>query len=353
MNPSSIDTLKNNFFEIQNVNSSFNQYYHLTSPYNAVIETYRSDLDQPYFKISSFSPEHTSHSLIDATELLEKMKNRPLHQHDFFEIMFVLQGEAVVKIENTKRVYPSGTGCIVNCNFRHVELLSHDFRIFFLNLSKDYLLSLFQSDNLFHLVSETNMDHCDAFHFLYNNAMDADNVKKEYLDFFSLYHNPEGFQKLYQIAEEIIKITLSPQIGSSFFINGLICRFLDTLSDPSLFHLANIQVDYGNDFLIFTSLTHLLENSDGRLSRHELSDLLSYSGDYLNRIAKKYTGMTLFEYGTTFSIRKAEYYLLKTDLSISEIIAQLKFTNKSHFYKLFYAKHHMSPKEFRSKYRKD
>ena len=55
MNPSSIDTLKNNFFEIQNVNSSFNQYYHLTSPYNAVIETYRSDLDQPYFKISSFS----------------------------------------------------------------------------------------------------------------------------------------------------------------------------------------------------------------------------------------------------------------------------------------------------------
>ena len=31
MNPSSIDTLKNNFFEIQNVNSSFNQYYHLTS----------------------------------------------------------------------------------------------------------------------------------------------------------------------------------------------------------------------------------------------------------------------------------------------------------------------------------
>ena len=47
--------------------------------------------------------------------------------------------------------------------------------------------------------------------------MDADNVKKNISDFFSLYHNPEGFQKLYQIAEEIIKITLSPQIGSSFF----------------------------------------------------------------------------------------------------------------------------------------
>ena len=37
MNPSSIDTLKNNFFEIQNVNSSFNQYYHLTA-YSAKTE---------------------------------------------------------------------------------------------------------------------------------------------------------------------------------------------------------------------------------------------------------------------------------------------------------------------------
>ena len=107
----------------------------------------------------------------------------------------------------------------MNCNLRHVELLSHDFRIFFLNLSKDYLLSLFQSDNLFHLVPETNMDHCDAFHFLYNNAMDADNVKKRISRFFLPLPQPGSFQKLNQIAEEIIKITLSPQIGSSFFIN--------------------------------------------------------------------------------------------------------------------------------------
>lgn len=99
MNPSSIDTLKNNFFEIQNVNSSFNQYYHLTSPYNAVIETYRSDLDQPYFKISSFSPEHTSHSLIDATELLEKMKNRPLHQHDFLKSCSSCRAKRLLKLK--------------------------------------------------------------------------------------------------------------------------------------------------------------------------------------------------------------------------------------------------------------
>ena len=351
MDQSSISQLKNNFFEIQNVDSKFNQYYHLTSPYSAVIETYRSDLVKPYFKISSFTPDHCNHSLIEDETILSKMKKRPLHQHDFFEIMFVMQGEAVVNIENNERLYPAGTGCVVNCNLRHVELLSHDFRIFFLNISRDYLLSLLRAEDMFHLPTKLTDTATNVFQFLNANAADNNNTQKQYLDFFPTFHNSESFRRLYQISEEIVRISLSPQTGSTFFLNGNILQFMDTLSNPELFHLSNIQLDSGNDFLIFTKLSHLLENSDGRLSRHELADRLSYSGDYLNRITKKYTGMTLFEYGTTFSIRKAEYYLLKTDLTITEIIARLDFTNKSHFYKLFYSKNEMSPKEFRNKYR--
>lgn len=351
MNNQSLDTLKRNYFEIQNLDSHFNQYYHLTSLYSAVIETYRSDLETPYFKISYFSPENISHSLIDDEALLRQMADRPLHQHDFFELMFVLQGEAVVKIEDTERVYPSGTGCIVNCNLRHVELLSNDFQVFFLNLSKSYLLSLFQSGNIFHMSPQKKGQDFSVFHFLNENTAAAGNVEKEYLDFFPSYNNLSSFQTLYQLSEEIVKATLSPQIGTSYYISFLVCRILDFISDPEQFHLSKVRIDYGNDFLIFTKLTHLLEGSDGRLGRHELSDALSYSGDYLNRITKKYTGMTLFEYGTTFSLRKAEYYLLKTNYSVSEIVSLLDFTNKSHFYKLFFSKHHVTPKEYRSKHR--
>ncbi len=351
MKQSSIDQLKNDFFEIQNFSSKFNQYYHLSPPYNAVIETFCPDFDSPYFKISSFSPERCHHSTISDEAILAKMKNRPLHQHDFFEIMFVLQGEAVVNIENSQRIYPAGTGCIVNCNLRHVELLTHDFRIFFLNLSKDYLLKLFKEDDMFHLPTKFDAAAANVFRFLFENASDSNNTKKQYMDFFPTYSNSESFRKLYKLAEKIVQISLNPQTGSSYFLNGTILQFMDVLSDPDFFHLSNVHIDSGNDFLIFTKLTHLLENSDGRLSRHELAEQLSYSGDYLNRITKKYTGMTLFEYGTTFSIRKAEYYLLKTDLTITEILSELSFTNKSHFYKLFYAKNQMSPKDFRNKYR--
>jgi AraC-like DNA-binding protein len=154
----------------------------------------------------------------------------------------------------------------------------------------------------------------------------------------------------YQLAEQIITNTLSPQIGTSFMISALICRLLDLISTPMYYHLSQVDIDAGNDFIIFTKISHLLEDFNGRLSRAELANLLHYSGDYLNKICKRYTGMTLFEYGTTFSIRKAEYYLLKTDMTINEIIIQLGYTNKSHFYKLFKNKHQMTPEFFRAKH---
>ena len=188
------------------------------------------------------------------------------------------------------------------------------------------------------------------FHFLYKNASTEENTKKEYLDFFPVYNNSDSYKVIYNLEEKITKTLLAPVAGDSFFINGFIFQLFDHLSNSELYHTTTVDIDYNNDFLIFTKLTHLLEDSNQQLSRHELSKLLNYSGDYLNRISKKYSGMTLFEYSMTFIIRKAEYYLLKTDYSISHIISILGFTNRTHFYHIFYSKHHMTPKEYRLKY---
>ncbi len=175
-------------------------------------------------------------------------------------------------------------------------------------------------------------------------------TKKEYLDFFPVFHSTDSYQAIYDLEEKITKILFSPAAGSSFFINGYIFQLFDYLSNTELYHTTTVDIDYNNDFLIFTKLTHILEDSEKQMSRRELSGLLNYSGDYLNRISKKYAGMTLFEYSMTFVIRKAEHDLLKTDESISKIISRLGFTNRTHFYNIFYSKHNMTPKEYRMKY---
>ena len=100
-----------------------------------------------------------------------------------------------------------------------------------------------------------------------------------------------------------------------------------------------------NDFILFSHICHLLEDTDGRISRSELEQILNYSGNYLNTIVKKYTHKCLFDYGQTFCMKKAATLLKETTSSISEIMEELHFTNTTHFYKCFKEHYHMTPNQ--------
>ena len=82
-------------------------------------------------------------------------------------------------------------------------------------------------------------------------------------------------------------------------------------------------------------------------SRSELSRLTNYSADYLNRIIKKYSGLSLYDYGMLFCLRKAENYVKNSDLPISEIAVLCGFTNKTHFYRRFEEQYRLSPGAYR------
>ena len=83
------------------------------------------------------------------------------------------------------------------------------------------------------------------------------------------------------------------------------------------------------------------------MSRLALEKALCYSGNYINTIVKKYTGMCLYDYGLSFTLKNAASLLTETDIPISSISAQLGFTNRTHFYKVFREKYGVSPGEYR------
>ena len=90
--------------------------------------------------------------------------------------------------------------------------------------------------------------------------------------------------------------------------------------------------------------------TNGRISRQELVSSLHYSGVYLNNIVKKYTGLSIYDYGMTFCMKKTAELLVSSDLSISEIASSMGFSNRTHFYKVFQGTYHMSPYEYRKKH---
>lgn len=90
---------------------------------------------------------------------------------------------------------------------------------------------------------------------------------------------------------------------------------------------------------------HLAE----RLLNEQIAQALFLNSDYLNRIFKKETGITLTEYIISQRIEKAKELLLTSGLSVSEIAMEVGFRSFSYFTKVFKKRTGKEP----LKYRKD
>jgi len=188
----------------------------------------------------------------------------------------------------------------------------------------------------------------DVYQMIQENRQRTSYYEKVYIDFTPLVSNDIIFDILNPLINQIIFETATQHPGYISILCGLISRFFLILEDSSLFYKARIQTNSSMQEYLFIRLAQILEANHGRVSRHELERRLNYSGEYLNRIVKKQTGMSLMEYGQSFYLNEAKNLLIETDKSISQIINELGFANRSHFYRIFSQKYGVTPNEFRT-----
>lgn len=102
---------------------------------------------------------------------------------------------------------------------------------------------------------------------------------------------------------------------------------------------------------IDTIKTYIDENLEKELSRNELADRVYLNPDYLSRLFKKETGISLIEYITNQRISVSKELLVKTDMSVSIIASKVGYSNFSHFSQVFKKVTGLTPNEFRQKNR--
>lgn len=344
-----IESEPNSSLSIYNEDSEFGAFYQMNIPFQITLEYCSGTTDKDYYNFLISSQSGTYSFTNPYCESRYYYTNRPLHQHDFFELMIVLKGEVSQNIENKEFSYPAGTCCFINRNLRHRENFIGETQLLFLNFSVDFLQELlhptiapfFQNDSL----EENNI-----LQLFVDNDVYAPN-QKTYLDFFPNHYNNKSIHFLHMITDNILHEMFFPNFGSSYMIKSLLCTLFERLTNVNSFHATEIKLDSKADFLLFCRISHLLEDTNGRIHRADLEHALNYTRDYLGRIVKRYTGLCLFDYGMTFCIKKAETLLRTTDKNIDNISKQLGFTNRTHFYKLFKEKYGITPKEYRKLYR--
>lgn len=330
---------------VHNGESDFSRFYHMNVPFQLTLEYCDGGEPEDYVNIVTVSFEKAV--LYQETLTVKNYsytKNAP-HFHDFFEFVVVLCGTITQKIEEKDYLYPAGSCCLINRNLRHMERYSSKCSVLFIGIAPDFVTTLFDSAQSALFSSEKKIYNSTLYEFITTDLTHPG--KRAYLDFIPSCQNRNAAARLQLIAEAMMQTLLFPSFGASYQLCGQLCSLMSYLSAPDEYHCTALRLDTNSDFLLFSRITRLFEESDGRMTRTELEQLLHYSGDYLNRIVNKFTDMCLYDYGLTFCMKKAAHYLTETNESISAIAAKLRFTNRTHFYTLFKEKYGVTPKQYR------
>lgn len=98
---------------------------------------------------------------------------------------------------------------------------------------------------------------------------------------------------------------------------------------------------------------YIAGNIDKDFSRQDMADHLNLSPDYIVRLFKKETGLSITDYIVDERVRNAKELLIRTEISISDIALMVGYSNFSYFSKVFKKATASNPQEFRKKYRRE
>ncbi len=320
--------------------------YNLIEPFRLIFSTQNSEKKTGFFSNCFVSPSDVFYSVLTNEEFTPFYNALKLHRHDFFEFMFVLDGEIFVNVENQRHLYTKGSCCILNRNIMHSEEYNSDYSIVFLQISPKLMKSIYDDMMLNFFDCETSPVVSDLYDFLKSNLSDGKS-EKDYVDFIPENNVDYLENTVHKYFDEITRETISPRFGSSVKIKSILVELFYFLLSSDNFSTTPLQIGTDTESALFNSIFLAMKESDGRITRSQLAFKLNYSGSYLNEICKKQSGLTLFDYGMTFTMKKAAELLKNTTLNIYDIESILGFSNHTHFYKLFKKAYGVTPAQYR------
>lgn len=335
----------NRVFQIRNTRSETSLFYQINTPYQLTYEHCSGVTANDYLNCVTLSGDTTFYLQESYPEHLAKYQNSIQHFHDFYELMIVLEGSVTQRIEGKEYQYPQGTCCLVNRGLYHTETFSEESQVLFVGLSVDFIKDLFAHADRSAFHSERKIQASSIYRFIQSDL--ADPGHKSYLDFIPAYSNQSSHTFLHDVTTDLIQTLMDPGFGAEYLILGYISSLLAYLSNPEMYLCTSFNLSMNNEYLLFTRISLLFEEQNGRIARSDLERNFHYTSDYLNRIVKRYTGLCLHDYGMLFAAQRAGRLLRDTNTPVSEIAAQLGFSNRTYFYRLFETLYGCTPRAYR------
>lgn len=316
-----------------------NEYLHISNNANAIFQQLSSQI---LLILSNYTSDNQYNILVTLKNSIcvnldaNAKDSFKFHRHDYIEMIYVVKGELIYKIENKYSRYKAGDVCIINQNISHMEMPIGDVETLYFSLSTDFIKNI---------QKETSRKKGSSIkNFLNRNLMFTTDM--DYLEFHPV--TPKSDQNIASLCFHIFREMLEKKAGYHDLVSGIMKRIISSLEDPELYLCNNTHYAVNNTNGLFERTLAYIHNHPYKIERSELSDQLHYNGNYISEVFMEHTGVTMASYIRNICLQEASRLLLNTNLSITEIVSRLHYENRTTFYRLFQNKYGVSPREYRN-----
>lgn len=254
-----------------------------------------------------------------------------LHNHDFFEIQYLLCGQLTQIIDGLHVTLGAGDLCFIAPFAKHSPMV---------NDSDTLLVNL--------------LVRTDTLRTTFSNSLS----EKDYIsEFFLRVLSGQTYQPILlfrtqqdpKIAHLILDM-LDEQDDLRPYTDKLLRSMTEQLFIMLLRDHMD-QLDIGKslrkqDDTIFTILRYIQKHFT-EISLAGLAQRFNYSESYLSYLIKAYTGSTFSETVTELRMQQVAHRLEAEDGTISEIMSDAGYSDKTHFYRTFHRYFQLTPAQYR------
>lgn len=283
----------------------------------------------PRFEDSFFFDPATNPSIVTVRH--NRYTPSILHEHTFFEIVYVYDGSCRQTISNNKVTLNTGDLCIIPPGIKHDISVFDDTSVILNCLVKKSTLH-----NIF-------------FNFLNNanilSTFFLNNIYSESGNNYIIFHTGNDYEIhrgfLYTYWESINQTLYFDQMISYtlLLIFGLLIRLYERSVELPVFTKKT-------DVQRF-ALLQFIQDNYRNISLDDVAGRFNYTPEYASKLIKKATGLTFTQILQQVRIEKAQVLLHDTNMTITNIANEVGYENTEHFIRTFKNKMHMTPTEYR------
>lgn len=255
-----------------------------------------------------------------------------VHEHTFFELIFVYDGACEQAISNRKLTLSLGDICIIPPGIKHS-------------------IGVFDNSIVFNCLIRKSTLHNIFFNFLNNpnilTAFFLNNIYSENGNDYIIFHTGSDFEIqrgiLYMYWESLNQSLYWDQMISYtlMLIFGLLIRnYEKCIEVPTFTQKADVQR--------FALLQYIQDNF-ADVTLNQIAEKFHYTSEYTSRLIKSTTGRSFTQILQQVRLEKAQVLLQDTNLSVANIANQVGYETTEYFIRMFKKQMHMTPTEYRRK----